>query len=116
MKVSSRHAPYALFVIAPLVFAGCNQSDADSSSQSSPTVVVVSPPVQESVADYVDYTGRTESAENVEIRSRVTGFLKAILFKDGAEVVKDSPLYLRNSRRLLPTKKKRTWISGAPRH
>jgi RND family efflux transporter MFP subunit len=98
MKVSCRHAPFVLFVLAPLVFAGCNQSDADSKSQSSPTVVVVSPPVQESVADYVDYTGRTESAENVEIRSRVTGFLKAILFKDGAEVVKDAPLYLIDDR------------------
>ena len=98
MKISSRHAFYALLVIAPLVFAGCNQSDADSSAQSSPTVVVVSAPVQESVADYVDYTGRTEAAENVEIRSRVTGFLKTILFKDGAEVAKDAPLYLIDDR------------------
>jgi RND family efflux transporter MFP subunit len=101
MKVSCRLAPHVLFVLAPLVFAGCNQSDADSSAQSSPTVVVVSAPVQESVADYVDYTGRTESAENVEIRSRVTGFLKAILFKDGAEIAKDAPLYLIDDREFL---------------
>jgi RND family efflux transporter MFP subunit len=98
MNRSFRHAHYVVLLIAPLAFAGCNQSEADSNSQAAPTVVVVSPPVQESVADYVDYTGRTESAENVEIRSRVTGFLKAILFKDGAEVAKDAPLYLIDDR------------------
>jgi RND family efflux transporter MFP subunit len=98
MNSSSRHALYALLLTAPLAFTGCNQSEADSNAQSPPTVVVVSPPVQESVADYVDYTGRTESAENVEIRSRVTGFLKAILFKDGVEVAKDAPLYLIDDR------------------
>jgi RND family efflux transporter MFP subunit len=98
MNCSFRHAHYVVLLIAPLAFAGCNQSEADSNSQAAPTVVVVSPPVQESVADYVDYTGRTESAELVEIRSRVTGFLKAVLFKDGAEVAKDAPLYLIDDR------------------
>jgi RND family efflux transporter MFP subunit len=98
MNCSFRRAHYVVLLIAPLTFAGCNQSEADSTSQAAPTVVVVSPPVQESVADYVDYTGRTESAELVEIRSRVTGFLKAILFKDGAEVAKDAPLYLIDDR------------------
>ncbi len=53
-----------------------------------PTVVIVSSPVEESVVDSVDYTGRTDSAETVEIRSRVTGFLDEILFKDGTEVEK----------------------------
>jgi RND family efflux transporter MFP subunit len=92
MKVSSRHAPYVFFILALLVFPGCNQSDADTNPQAS-TVVVVSSPVEKSVTDYVDYTGRTESAETVEIRSRVTGFLDKILFKDGTEVAKDAPLY-----------------------
>ena len=58
-----------------------------------PTVVIVSPPVEESVVDSVDYTGRTDSAETVDIRSRVTGFLDKILFKDGSEVEKGAPLY-----------------------
>ncbi len=56
-------------------------------------MVIVSSPVEESVTDYVDYTGRTDSAETVDIRSRVTGFLDKILFKDGAEVEKGAPLY-----------------------
>jgi RND family efflux transporter MFP subunit len=72
---------------------GCGSSQAESSAGAPATVVIVSTPVEESVTDYVDYTGRTDSAETVEIRSRVTGFLNTILFKDGAEVEKDAPLY-----------------------
>jgi RND family efflux transporter MFP subunit len=72
---------------------GCQQSQADSAGQAPPTVVVVSPPVEEAVVDAVDYTGRTDSAETVEIRARVTGFLNAVLFKDGEEVQKGQPLY-----------------------
>jgi RND family efflux transporter MFP subunit len=55
--------------------------------------VIVSSPVEESVVDFVEYTGRTDSAETVDIRSRVTGFLDKILFKDGSEVEKGAPLY-----------------------
>jgi RND family efflux transporter MFP subunit len=72
---------------------GCGSSQAESSAEAPATVVIVSTPVEESVTDYVDYTGRTDSAESVDIRSRVTGFLNKILFKDGAEVEKDAPLY-----------------------
>jgi RND family efflux transporter MFP subunit len=82
-------------LLFPAIFAlvGCDQSQADSVAQPPPTVVVVSPPVEEAVVDAVDYTGRTDSAETVEIRARVTGFLNAVLFKDGDEVQKGQPLY-----------------------
>jgi RND family efflux transporter MFP subunit len=81
----------ACLAVASLV--GCQQSQADSAAQAPPTVVVVSPPVEEAVVASVDYTGRTDSAETVEIRARVTGFLNAVLFKDGDEVQKGQPLY-----------------------
>src|ERR1700720_2607364 len=82
----------ALVSLATIVSSGCEHSEAESSAPP-PTVVVVSPPVEQAVVDYVEYTGRTESAESVEIRARVTGFLNAVLFKDGAEVQKGAPLY-----------------------
>jgi len=79
---------------AVLALAGCDHSQAESNRQKPPpTVVIVSAPVEQSVVDFVDYTGRTEAAETVEIRSRVTGFLQAVKFEDGAEVAKDAPLY-----------------------
>jgi hypothetical protein len=41
-----------VLLIAPLAFAGCNQSEADSNSQAAPTVVVVSPPARLSRAPH----------------------------------------------------------------
>lgn len=54
---------------------------------------MVSPAVEQQVLDYVDYTGRTDAAESVEIRARITGFLNAVKFEDGAEVEKGAPLF-----------------------
>jgi RND family efflux transporter MFP subunit len=94
MKRPEINSTLWLLLPAMLAVVGCDQSQADSSAKQLPAaVVVVSPPVEEAVVDYVEYTGRTESAETVEIRARVTGFLNAVLFKDGAEVQKGAPLY-----------------------
>ena len=80
-------------IVLFLVLPGCEPSAGDSNEQLPATVVIVSPPVEEPVVDAVEYTGRTDSAETVEIRARVTGFLNKVLFKDGAEVAKNAPLY-----------------------
>ena len=83
-----------LFMTTVLVLPGCDQSHAQSNQQKPPpTVVVVSTPVEQPIVEFVDYTGRTEAAETVEIRARVTGFLQAVKFEDGAEVAKDALLY-----------------------
>jgi RND family efflux transporter MFP subunit len=93
MNCASRCALCLLLCLAVSSLVGCQESQADSAAQPAPAVVVVSPPVEEAVVDSVDYTGRTDSAETVEIRARVTGFLNAVLFKDGDEVKKGQPLY-----------------------
>ena len=83
-----------LGLAAALPLAGCDHSQAESNRQEPPpTVVIVSTPVEQSVVDFVDYTGRTEAAETVEIRARVTGFLQSVKFEEGAEVVQDALLY-----------------------
>lgn len=53
---------------------------------SSPPTVTVARPVVREITDYEDFTGRTEAAQTVEIRARVTGTLEKILFKAGATV------------------------------
>src|SRR5580658_9522294 len=83
---------FLLLILAVCAIPGCDSSHGESNPPP-PTTVIVSPPVEESVVDSVEYTGRTDSAETVDIRSRVTGFLDKILFKDGAEIEKDAPLY-----------------------
>jgi multidrug efflux system membrane fusion protein len=46
----------------------------------------VSQPIQREVIDHVDFTGRTEAVQSVEIRPRVTGYVVKIPFKEGATV------------------------------
>src|SRR5262249_40304645 len=60
--------------------------------------VQVSQPIQDRVRDFVDFTGRTDAAEAVDIRARVTGYLTKTLFKDGAEVKKGDVLFEIDSR------------------
>ncbi|MBS0201612.1 MAG: efflux RND transporter periplasmic adaptor subunit [Planctomycetes bacterium] len=42
--------------------------------------VIVATPVEQQVTDYMDYTGRTEAVEFVEIRPRVSGYLTKVEF------------------------------------
>ena len=40
-----------------------------------------------------DFVGRIEAIERVEVRARVTGYLEAVLFKEGEVVKEGQPLY-----------------------
>jgi multidrug efflux system membrane fusion protein len=59
-----------------------------------PPAVPVSKPVRRVVTDYVDFTGRTDAVQAVDIRARVTGYLTEMPFKEGAEVKKDDLLFV----------------------
>ena len=56
-----------------------------------PPEVLVASPVQRSVTEYEEFTGRTEAVRSVEVRARVTGYLDRVNFKEGADV-KESDL------------------------
>jgi RND family efflux transporter MFP subunit len=48
--------------------------------------VAVSPLIERAVIDYVDFTGRTQARDAVQLRARIGGYLEKINFTDGAEV------------------------------
>ncbi|HIJ61849.1 MAG TPA: efflux RND transporter periplasmic adaptor subunit [Rhodospirillaceae bacterium] len=50
--------------------------------------VTVSKPLQKDTVDWQDYTGQFAPVENVELRSRVSGYLTEIHFTDGQMVTK----------------------------
>lgn len=50
-------------------------------------------PVYREITDFEDFTGQTESVRTIDIRARVTGYLKAVHFKHGAEVKKGDLLF-----------------------
>jgi multidrug efflux system membrane fusion protein len=57
-----------------------------------PAVQVVQPLARE-VTDREGFTGRTQPAQHVELRARVTGYLLKVSFEDGAEVKKGDALF-----------------------
>jgi multidrug efflux system membrane fusion protein len=58
-----------------------------------PPELPVVQPIVRMVTDYVEVAGRTEAAASVELRARVTGFLVATPFKEGAEVKRGDVLF-----------------------
>lgn len=83
-----------LLAAGTAVVAGCGQA----SSQTGPPppqepMVVFDTPITEVVTDYEDFPGRTDAIYTVEVRSRVSGYLKNVLFQDGQEVKKDDILF-----------------------
>ncbi len=76
---------HGLVCILLAAAAGCEASATKVAPAEAP-VVPVSQPLQREVTDYVDFTGRTEAVHSVDIRPRVTGYLDAMPFEEGAEV------------------------------
>ncbi len=94
MRQPAKHPAWTLCVPAIFLLGGCAQSQGEANQQKpAAAIVIVSQPVSETVTDYVEFTGRTDAVESVEIRARVTGFLKKVHFQDGAEVKAGELLY-----------------------
>src|SRR5436305_7839828 len=72
---------------------GCSQGPPQLAPPE-PPAVPVSQPVNRVVTDYVDFTGRTDAIQAVDIRARVTGYLVEMPFKEGAEVKKNDLLFV----------------------
>lgn len=62
-------------------------------SETPPPAVTVATPVIREVIDWDEFTGRLASPETVEIRSRVSGYLDKVHFKEGAEVEEGELLF-----------------------
>jgi multidrug efflux system membrane fusion protein len=89
----------SLVVLFGLLFTaaavGCRPKSRDLGAAEIP-VVPVSQPIERVVTDYVDFTGRTDAVESVNIVARVTGYLVPVEkpFKEGSEVKKGDLLFV----------------------
>jgi RND family efflux transporter MFP subunit len=86
----------ALFATV-LALAACSEKPAQTPAASAPSVTVATP-VKRSVTDWDEFTGRFEAVEQVDVRTRVGGFVTRVGFSDGEIVHKDDLLYLIDSR------------------
>ena len=58
-----------------------------------PQAVTVAAVPQREITEWDEFTGRLEAVDQVEIRSRVTGYIKRIAFDEGKEVKKGEVLF-----------------------
>jgi multidrug efflux system membrane fusion protein len=87
----------ALGTFALAAAAGCSSAP-PAGPPPEPPLVSVATPLLSDVTDHVDYTGRTEAVDDVEIRARVNGYLKEVNFKAGAEVKAGDLLFVIDER------------------
>jgi membrane fusion protein, multidrug efflux system len=66
-----------------------------NAQESPPTTVAVGTVIagRRQIAETVDFVGRIEAINRVDVRARVTGYLEAVLFKEGDLVKEGAPLY-----------------------
>ncbi|HET6326549.1 MAG TPA: efflux RND transporter periplasmic adaptor subunit [Planctomycetaceae bacterium] len=85
-------AGLAAALLCGVLLAGCTHAPAGPPPPGPPAVTVAYPLEQE-VADYVDFTGQTAPVKSVDVRARVWGFLQSVNFTEGALVKKGQLLF-----------------------
>ncbi len=85
-----KHLPLLLILLS-----GCAASQQAAGPPAPPPPAVTLTQVKKvAVSNSTEYVGRTESVSYVDLRARVTGFLKKQTFEEGADVKEGDPLYL----------------------
>jgi membrane fusion protein (multidrug efflux system) len=65
----------------------------NAQQQPAPVPVGVVKAERKPIADSLDFVGRVDAINRVEIKARITGFLEEVLFKEGDAVKEGAPLY-----------------------
>lgn len=87
-----RRVPLTGLLLGCLLLTGC-KGEQGPKAPPPPPEVLVSAPLVHPVTDTEVFTGRTEAANRVELRSRVTGYLEQAPFQEGELVKKDDLLF-----------------------
>jgi len=94
MTVQSRpNRRIKLIGLAALALAAGGCKAPDQAPQMLPEVTVAQPLARQ-VTDWDEYTGRLAAPETVEVRARVSGYVKSAPFNDGAMVAKGDLLFV----------------------
>jgi membrane fusion protein, multidrug efflux system len=77
-------------LLAAQLLAGCDSKPVAGSAPPPPPVTVARP-LQKTITEWDEYTGRFTALETVEVRARVSGFIDSVHFKEG-QIVKQGDL------------------------
>ena len=79
---------------APLVLSACSDDAKSPNAQDVPLPsVVVEPVTSKEVAGFIEFVGRTEASQRVDVSARVKGALLKRPFDEGAEIEADAVLF-----------------------
>jgi RND family efflux transporter MFP subunit len=79
-------------LVSAAALGGCGAPSMTPPTAAPPSVTVATA-LAEDVVDYDEYIGRTEASESVDVRSRVNGFIREVLFEEGAFVKEGEVLF-----------------------
>jgi RND family efflux transporter MFP subunit len=83
-------AASSALLLGGLTLGGSTKPPADAPP---PQAVTVAPVPQQAVTEWDEFTGRLEAVDQVEIRPRVSGYIRRVAFTEGREVKKGEVLF-----------------------
>jgi RND family efflux transporter MFP subunit len=96
--IVSRAIFWGLPLLAAQLLAGCDNKPAANAAAPPPPPVTVARPLQKTITEWDEYTGRFTALESVEVRARVSGYIDAVKFNEGQMVKQGDLLFVIDQR------------------
>jgi multidrug efflux system membrane fusion protein len=97
LAISSRRSSFSLTALA-FALAGCASSAPAAPGPPPPPTVDVSVVALQEISPFNELTGRIEALHNVQVRSRVSGYVTAVNYREGSEVPRGATLFTIDAR------------------
>jgi len=91
-STQKNYRAFVRFAGLGLLLTACQKPPAATTRP--PPPVTANQPAEREVVEWDEYPGRLDAVDMVEVRSRVTGYLQTVNFKDGAEIKKGDLLFV----------------------
>lgn len=89
---------FIVIMLAVFAFAATRKEEEAPIIEPTRMAVETSLPVYEEITEWDEYTGRFEASDRVEVRARISGFLKEVRFTDGQYIKKGQVLFVIDQR------------------
>jgi membrane fusion protein, multidrug efflux system len=89
----SRNILFVSLLLSAGLLSACTRTDAQTVDPMPPTKVTVAPVLSREITEWDEFTGRIEAVDNVAVRPRVSGYVSAVRFNEGALVRRGDLLF-----------------------